>query len=79
MISVVQSLGLIDMMGARHNQDLPITYARGRRCLDYGFATENVCDALRACGYESFNHRFSFDHRAYFFDFDIRRLFGTNI
>ena len=70
MISVVQDLGLIDMMGARHGYALPTTYARGRRCLDYGFATPSICEALEACGYESFGHRFSSDHRAYFFDFE---------
>jgi exonuclease III len=79
MISLVQGLGLIDLMGARHNTSLPTTYARGRRCIDYGFATENVRAALEKCGYESFSHRFHSDHRAYFFDFKIRRLFGTNI
>ena len=79
MLSVVQGLGLIDIMGARHGYALPTSYARGRRCLDYGFATPSICEALEACGYESFGHRFSSDHRAYFFDFDIRKLFGTQI
>ena len=65
MVSLVQSLGLIDMMGARHNHDLPTTYTRGRKCLDYGFATPNVCTtALCASGYESFEPRFPSDHRA---------------
>ena len=78
-ISVLQGLDLIDMMSARHNYALPVTYSRGRKCLDYGFATANVCAALASCGYESFGHRFPSDHRAYFFDFDIRLLFGTLI
>ena len=79
MVSLVQGLGLIDMMGARHEYALPATYSRGRKCLDYGFATPGVCIALDACGYESFGHRFPSDHRAYFFDFDVRKLFGTQI
>ena len=80
MVSVIQDLDMVDMMGAaRHNSALPITYSRGRKCLDYGFATAHVCTALTACGYESFGHRFPSDHRAYFFDFDMRRLFGTQI
>ena len=78
-ISLVQSLDLVDMMGARHNYALPTTYTRGRRCLDYGFAMPNVCTALDACGYESFGLRFPSDHRAYFFDFDTRKLFGSHI
>lgn len=79
MLSVIQGLGLVDLMGSRHNQSLPITYARGRRCIDYGFATANVCAALEKCGYEGFHHRLPSDHRGYFFDFDIRRLLGTQI
>ena len=79
MIGVIQGLDMIDMMGARHNIGSPATYSRGRKCLDYGFATAPVCAALMACGYESFGHRFQSDHRAYFFDFDTRRLFGTQI
>jgi hypothetical protein len=79
MLGVVQGLGLIDLMGARHGYELPATYARGRKCLDYGFATPVIGEALEACGYESFGNRFSSDHRAYFFDFDIGRLFGTQI
>jgi hypothetical protein len=78
-VRIVQDMNLVDMMGARHNQALPVTYTRGRKCLDYGFATANVCEALRACGYEGFGHRFPSDHRAYFFDFDIQSLFGTQI
>lgn len=66
-------------MSARHNQPLPVTYSRGKRCLDYGFATAQVCAALQECGYESFGHRFPSDHRAYYFDFVIRKLFGTAI
>ena len=66
MVSVIQGLDMMDMMGVRHTYELPTTYARGRRCLDYGFATANVCASLEACGYESFGHRFLSDHRAYF-------------
>lgn len=79
MVSVARSLDLIELMGARHNYAAPATYSRGRKCLDYGFATATVCAALTSCGYESFGHRFLSDHRAYFFDFDIHSLFGTAI
>ena len=78
-VSIIQDLNMTDLMGARHNQELPATYARGRRCLDYGFATALASAALKQCGYESFGHRYPSDHRAYFFDFDIRLLFGTAI
>jgi hypothetical protein len=78
-VRIIQDLNMTDLMSARHNQDLPATYSRGRRCLDYGFAMAQACTALQKCGYESFGHRYHSDHRAYFFDFDIRKLFGTAI
>jgi hypothetical protein len=75
--SMAGEYGLLNMMSARHG-DLqpPATYARGRNCIDYGFATLRVIQALSKCGYEQFNVRFSTDHRACFFDFDTEKLFG---
>ena len=78
-LSIVHQLNMVDMMGARHQQDLPATYSRGHKCLDYGFATPTVRAALVSCGFEGFGHRFLSDHRGYFFDFDIHRLFETHI
>ena len=78
-VRIVQDLNMTDLMSAQHNRDLPATYSRGRRCLDYGFATAQACAALQKCGYESFGHRYPSDHRAYFLDFYIRKLFGTAI
>ena len=78
-VSIIQDLNMTELMGARHDQQLPATYSRGRRCLDYGFATAIASAALKRCGYESFGHRYPSDHRAYFFDFDIRNLFGNAI
>ena len=67
-------------MHTRHGgRSTPATYSRGRRCIDYGFATPHVCHCLRSCGFEAFGHRFPSDHRAYFFDFQITSLFGTHI
>jgi hypothetical protein len=64
-------------MSSRH-ADLqpPATYARGRHCIDYGFATPRVIQSISQCGYEQFNARYSTDHRAYFFDFETAKLFG---
>ena len=69
--------GLANIMANRHQELPPPTYARGRGCLDYGFATPHVLSALTQCGYEAFNARFSTDHRSYFFDFDTALLFGS--
>ncbi|KAI2491604.1 hypothetical protein MHU86_22948 [Fragilaria crotonensis] len=68
---------LINLMQARHHQKPPATYARGKKCLDYGLATRRVAHALIQCGYEAFNERFTTDHRAYFFDLDNDLLFGN--
>jgi hypothetical protein len=77
-VSIIQDLNVTDMVSSRQNQELPTKNSRGRRCLDYRFATAQA--ALKACGYESFSHRFPSDHgREYFLAFDIRRLFGTSI
>ena len=65
------------MMSARYGYlQPPATYARGRNCIDYGFASPHVVQAISLCGYEQFNSRYSTDHRAYFFEFDTAKLFG---
>ena len=68
---------LINLMQVRHHHTSPATYARGKKCLDYGLATRRVANALIQCGYEAFSERFSTDHRAYFFDLDNDILFGN--
>ena len=75
--SLFSELGLVDLMALRHQGPMPPTYARGRKCLDYGFSTPRVALALKACGYEAFNARFPTDHRSYYFDFYTKLLFGT--
>jgi hypothetical protein len=74
---VAADLELINLMQVRHHQAPPATYLRGKKCLDYGLATYQVARALRSCGYEAFNERFPTDHRAYYFDFDTKALFGN--
>jgi hypothetical protein len=77
MSQVAADLELINLMQVRHQQSLPATYSREKKCLDYGLATSHVANALRSCGYEAFNERFPTDHRAYYFDFDTDILFGN--
>ena len=79
MTAIAQKLELFDVMGSRHTCQPPVTYSRGRRCLDYGLATPAIIQAITRCGYEQFHSRQPSDHRAYFFDLDIDRLFGTQI
>jgi exonuclease III len=75
--AMLSEFGLVNLMLSRHQTPLPVTYARGRKCLDYGFATTHLVQSLVACGYEAFNARYPTDHRAYFFDFDTDRFFGN--
>jgi hypothetical protein len=77
MSKIAAEFHLQNLMHVRHQQTPPATYARGKTCLDYGLATRRVANALISCGYESFNERFSTDHRAYFFDLDNDLLFGN--
>ena len=64
-------------MKSRSTQPPPATYSRGRLRLDYGLATTRVAEALVSAGYEPFNERFPTDHRAYYFDLDTEKLFGS--
>ena len=75
--SMFSEFGLVNLMSARHPSPPPPTYARGRKCIDYGFGTTRVAQALHASGYEAFNARFTTDHRSYFFDFNTEQLFGA--
>ena len=75
--TIASSCGLGNIMSARHSGQPPATFARGRQCIDYGFASLHVIQSIRKCGYEQFSARFPTDHRAYFFDFDTDKLFGT--
>ena len=80
MLSILQDLQMENLMYTRHGgRPTPAIYSRGRRCLDYGFATPQVCHSLQRCGFEAFGYRFPSDHRAYYFDFQISSLFGTHI
>ena len=52
--SIAQGCGLINLMTTRHTTTPPATFARGRDCIDYGFGTHHVSQALLRCGYEAF-------------------------
>jgi hypothetical protein len=79
MQSIIDDIGLIDIMNHRHGGSLPATYARGQRCLDYALATPHVINAVEQAGYEAFNARYQTDHRAYFVDLSTDKLFGIQI
>ena len=76
--SLATHLGLINLMVHRHpDKTPPVTYARGRKCLDFALGTPRIAQAVIAAGYEAFNERFVSDHRGYFLDMDTAILFGS--
>lgn len=78
MTKVSATCHLLDLMSIRHSTTPPATYARGRKRLDYALGTTHVAAALLKSGYEAFNTRFHSDHRAYYLDFDTKKLFGSD-
>ncbi len=79
MQSIIDDIGLMDIMKHRHDGSLPATYARGQRCLAYALATPHVINAVEQAGYEAFNARYQTDHRAHFVDPSTDKLFGIQI
>jgi hypothetical protein len=77
--ALAHKMELFDMMSSRHANQPPVTYSRGRRCLDFGLATSHVIQSITRCGYEAFHSCHPSDHRAYFLDLDVNLLFGTSI
>jgi hypothetical protein len=76
--TIASGCGLANLMEHRHPMEPPATFARGWHCIDYGFASPHVIQALMAGGYEQFSGvRFPTEHIPYFFDFDTTKLFGT--
>jgi hypothetical protein len=70
---------LIDVMHQTHAIADPATYARGKTRIDYVLASQEVFNSINECGYEPFNEHFLSDHRGYFVDFDLHKLFGNEL
>lgn len=70
---------LIDVMHQTHAISDPATHARGKSRIDYILTSPEVFHAVNECGYEPFNEHFLSDHRGYFVDFDIHKLFGKEL
>ena len=70
---------LLDLMHHRHAIPDPATYACGHTHTDYILASLPVLQSVNACGYAPFNKHFLSDHRGYFVDFAIHKLFGNEL
>ncbi|KAI2513650.1 hypothetical protein MHU86_790 [Fragilaria crotonensis] len=75
---VAGELHLVNLGPSQHSSQVPATYSRGSKCLDYALGSLRVRDALTLMGYESFNARLSSDHRGFSLDFDTAKLFGSS-
>ena len=59
---------------------LPVTYERGRKCLDMVALSSNLPPTcIKAVGYLSYGDPLPSDHRAIFLDLDATVLFGTHL
>jgi hypothetical protein len=64
-------------MFSLHDSRKILTYARGKKWLDFALATPLAASTIIAGGYEPFTHRLASDHQAFFLDFDEAALFGS--
>ncbi len=65
-------------MAARHGIENEIpTYARGKRRIDYVFATPGVYGCIRNCGVLAYDVAIISDHRGIFCDIDLVALLGS--
>jgi exonuclease III len=53
MTAIAQKLELFDVMSSRHADNPPVTYSRGRRCLDFGLATPAIIQPSRGAATNS--------------------------
>jgi hypothetical protein len=80
MSSVIASAGLFNPIQARHQADrYPNTFARGTKCIDFIYGTENVKQHCVASGILPFGYGYPSDHRAIFAHIDISKILATEV
>ena len=59
-----------------HDKELPTTYRRGKKCLDIMAMSASLDDkVVDKCGIIPFHHGMPLDHRAFYVDLNVERLF----
>lgn len=72
--------GLADVFAIRlGSSDLPATYQRGTKRLDYVLATPLLVPSIIAAGYDPFSYRIPSDHRGMYIDLVTEALFRHQI
>mmetsp|Transcript_21350 Transcript_21350/g.30549 ORF Transcript_21350/g.30549 Transcript_21350/m.30549 type:complete len:1538 (+) Transcript_21350:1841-6454(+) len=74
--TLVTTCGLVDVMAEQHSKDLPPTYTRGKKRIDYVFVTPRLMGSVLRSSMLPFHTMFGGDHRPLLIDFDAVRLFG---
>jgi hypothetical protein len=73
----IQATKLVDPHSRIHgNANIPATYSRGNKQIDYVFVSEDLCDYITKAGIMSFHDFNTLDHRPLFIDIDLRRFLG---
>jgi exonuclease III len=68
--------GLVDLFSIRLGaQNLPATYQRGTRRIDFALVSPSLVSHVKAAGYDPFGYRIPSDHRGMYIDFETEALF----
>ena len=76
MLRLADKFNLQEVMAQVHEEDLPSTYTRGHKCIDYVFVSSSITDSVERAGYLAYGEFLSSDHRGLFIDLHTDSLFG---
>jgi len=79
MAKVLPAGKLTDVHAHKHGHANVATYIRGRRRVDYFFASPRIIDHDLRCGFEAFQARKVCDHCGYFVDLSLVGLFDRRL
>ena len=80
MAKVLTAGRLTDIHANRHGLNTNIaTYIRGKRRVDYCFASPRLMDHVLRCGFEAFHALIGSDHRGYYVDLSMQGLFDRRL
>lgn len=78
---LANTCGLTDLFGNKlGNTQIPSTYKRGNRRLDFALITPTILPAVRNAGYDPFDYRgISSDHRGLYIDIALETILGDRL
>ena len=79
MAKVLVAGNLTNVHAHKHGHANIATYIRGRRQVDYCFASPRILEHVLRCGFEAFHARKVCDHRGYFVDWSMIGLFDRQL